>query len=62
MGPWKLKRHPVPCQHIADYYQLKWEEHKCLAWNLLRKGYRQWAAGRIERGTNNLYGRQRDFS
>ena len=46
---------PVPCEHIADYYHARWTEHKCLAWQLLRHGYRQWSAGRIERGVNNLF-------
>ena len=47
----------VPCQHIADYYQLKWEGHKCIAWAVLRHGYRQWAEGRADGVVNNLYGR-----
>ena len=46
---------PVPCEHIADYYNMRWTEHKCLAWQLLRHGYRQWSAGCIERGMNNLF-------
>lgn len=46
----------VPCQHIADFYQRAWERHKCIAWNLLRVGYKQWANGRvIDRSVNNLY-------
>lgn len=48
--------HPIPCQHISDYYTRKWEQHKCLAWNLLRRGYLQCAAGSIKEGTNNLFG------
>jgi hypothetical protein len=44
----------VPCQHIADYYQLKWEGHYCIAYNLLRHGYRQWAEGKPNEW-NNLY-------
>lgn len=51
---------PVPCQHIADYYDLQWHQHKCIAWNLLRKGYAQFAAGSIDPGFNNLYGRKND--
>ena len=46
----------VACAHIADYYQIKWENHHCIAWNLLRHGYRQWAEGRANNQTNNLYG------
>lgn len=45
----------VPCQHIADFYQSRWEVHKCIAWNLLRRGYAQWAAGCPE-AQNNLFG------
>jgi hypothetical protein len=46
----------VPCQHIADYYEWRWKRHKCIAWNLLRIGYRQWAAGLVmTRHLNNLY-------
>ena len=45
---------PVPCAHIADYYDALWVGHKCLAWQLLRRGYRQWAVGRIEE-CNNLW-------
>ncbi len=62
-------RKPVPCQHIADYYTSRWEAHKCIAWNLLRRGYTQWAEGRPERDIirsdgsrivgNNLYWRRR---
>jgi hypothetical protein len=49
---------PVPCAHIADYYERRWQAHHCIAFNLLRFGYRQWAEGRArysERG-NNLFG------
>ena len=49
---------PVPVAHIADYYDRRWESHKCLAWQLLRRGYRQLSAGRIE-GCNNLFAVQR---
>lgn len=45
----------VPCQHIADYYHKLWTERKCIAWNLLRIGYGQWALGCPEH-LNNLYG------
>lgn len=46
----------IPCQHIADYYQRTWEHHKCIAWNLLRRGYSEWAAGRVKDTTvNNLF-------
>lgn len=44
----------VPCAHIADYYQRLWEGHKCLAWQLLRRGYRQAATGVVEE-CNNLW-------
>jgi hypothetical protein len=57
MSPFKRVR-PIPCQHIADYYQQRWEARNCIGWNLLRRGYGQWAYGRIERGFNNLYGRK----
>lgn len=46
---------PVPCQHIADFYTHRWAQRPCIAWNLLRRGYNQWAAGRIEL-LNNLFG------
>lgn len=47
----------VPCQHIADYYQRMWEMQKCIAYNLLRHGYRQWSEGRAkyEAHGNNLF-------
>lgn len=46
----------VPCQHIADYYQQAWEGHKCIAYNLLRQGYRAWAdPGRPISEHNNLF-------
>lgn len=49
----------VPCLHIADYYQRAWEKQKCIAYNLLRHGYRQWAEGRAEGNkANNLYGEE----
>ena len=44
----------VPCSHIAAYYQYKWENHHCIAFNLLRRGYYQWANGLIE-VYNNLF-------
>lgn len=48
----------VPCAHIADYYQRRWEQQKCIGYNLLRHGYRQWAEGRATYHPqgNNLYG------
>lgn len=45
---------PVPVAHTADYYDAKWVDHKCLAWQLLRRGYRQLSVGRIEE-CNNLF-------
>ena len=45
---------PAPYAHVADYYDLKWAAHKCLAWQLLRRGYRQAANGRVE-AANNLF-------
>lgn len=46
----------VPCQHIADFYQRKWENHHCIAWQALRLGYREWASGNVSDPTiNNLY-------
>ncbi|QIV65947.1 hypothetical protein Cp1R7AA1_006 [Mesorhizobium phage Cp1R7A-A1] len=45
----------VPCNHIADYYQRVWEAHKCIAWNLLRLGYREWSNG-CPGPCNNLFG------
>jgi hypothetical protein len=48
----------VPCMHIADYYQYRWENHKCIAYNMLRHGYRQWATGYVrDYRVNNLYER-----
>lgn len=55
VGVWE-NRAPVPCQHIADYYHRRWEDHHCIGWNFLRRGYRQWSEGRIEKGVNNLFG------
>lgn len=37
---------PVPCQHIADYYQFQWLQKPSLGHNLLRHGYRQWSEGK----------------
>ena len=45
---------PVPVAHIADFYDQQWADHKCLAWQLLRRGYRQLSVGRIEQ-CNNLF-------
>lgn len=47
---------PVPCAHIAAYYEWRWQQHKCIAFNLLRRGYAQWANGTPEPVVNNLYG------
>jgi len=47
---------PVPCAHIADYYRVKWEARPCIAFNLLRYGYRQWARGAKLSPGNNLFG------
>ena len=44
----------IPCAHIADFYQHKWEAHHCIAFNMLRHGYRQCAEGRQD-SHNNLY-------
>lgn len=51
----------VPCTHIADYYQRKWEQQKCIAYNLLRHGYRQWAEGRATDPANNLYEKENNL-
>ncbi len=49
----------IPCAHIAAWYQIKWERNKCIAFNLLRQGYRKWAEGSVKlcdiAGWNNLY-------
>lgn len=50
-----IKVDPVPCQHIADYYQHLWQRRRCIGWNLLRQGYRQWAEGQVFEW-NNLFG------
>ena len=46
---------PIPCAHIADYYNLLWERHKCIAWAFLRCGYAQCARGGWIDPANNLY-------
>lgn len=46
---------PAACAHIADYYHQRWEGHKCIGFNLLRHGYRQWANGRLSITGNNLF-------
>ena len=46
----------APCAHIADYYQRQWEQQPCIAYNLLRQGYRQWADGRVKHWANDLFG------
>jgi len=50
-----LKVKPAHCAHIADYYDTLWKSHMCIAWNLLRRGYKQWSKGFVEAGFNNLY-------
>lgn len=49
---------PVPCAHIAAYYNFLWTQNHQLGTNLLRRGYSQWTRGYIEFGINNLYGPQ----
>lgn len=46
---------PVPCAHIAAFYHRQWEGHKCLAFQLLRRGYHQAAKGLVEVDCNNLW-------
>ena len=45
---------PVPCLHIWAYYDYLWTNCHTLGWNLLRRGYLQWANGCPE-SLNNLY-------
>lgn len=50
----------VPCNHIADYYQHLWENQKCIAYNILRQGYKAWSEGTAVKyafgmEANNLY-------
>lgn len=47
---------PAHCDHVRAYYQYHWERRPCIAFNLLRWGYRQWAEGLIAPGVNNLFG------
>lgn len=47
---------PVPCMHIHAYYNEMQQQHPCIAHNLLRKGYKQWACGVVELPVNNLFG------
>lgn len=49
---------PVPCAHIADYYDRMQNKRRCIAFNLLRRGYRQWAVGGGIDPENNLFGHQ----
>ena len=49
----------VPCSHIADYYDMLYSSKQCLAYNILRHGYRQWAKGTATHPVNNLYERFR---
>lgn len=52
----------VPCQHVADYYQRRWEAQPCIAFNMLRHGYRQWAEARVvDAKVNNLFSPERPF-
>jgi len=46
---------PVPCQHIADFYAQRQTAHPCIAFNLLRRGYAQWALGTVRWPENNLF-------
>lgn len=46
---------PVPCQHIADYYEMRWWQSPSIGLNLLRQGYRDWACGGPTIPFNNLY-------
>ena len=46
---------PVPCAHIAAYYAFRWGYWHNLFNKLLWQGYAEQAAGRIQRGFNNLY-------
>lgn len=49
----------VPCAHIAAWYQIAWERHRCIGNNLLRHGYRRWSEGSVKIADiehwNNLY-------
>lgn len=45
---------PAHCAHIADFYQLQWENRPCIGWNLLRHGYAQWAKSVVV-PHNNLF-------
>lgn len=45
----------IPCAHIAEFYEREQARHPCIAHNLLRRGYRQWAQGEVERPVNNLF-------
>ncbi len=52
----RKKHKVVPCQHIADYYPNKWLNHPCIAYNLLRQGYKAWADINLPiHYHNNLY-------
>ncbi|QIW87214.1 hypothetical protein Ab1vBOLIVR2_gp19 [Agrobacterium phage OLIVR2] len=52
-----IPQKPVPCAHIADYYEWKIYHlgERNLGNTLLYKGYLHWAAGFIEGYWNNLY-------
>jgi len=45
---------PVPCAHIAAFYDLQWKMRPSIGTNFLRFGYLQWSEGRPVNG-NNLY-------
>lgn len=56
----------VPCLHISVFYQKKWQDQKCIGYNILRQGYLAWANGtavEISNGmvANNLYSTEKDF-
>ncbi len=51
----KRQTTPVPCAHIALFYQRAWEQHHCIGNNLLRHGYAQWSRGEIQCPENNLF-------
>lgn len=45
---------PVPCAHIADYYDVMQQRRASIGSNILRHGYRQAATG-IVTWWNNLF-------
>ena len=56
----KAQRKAIPCAHIAQYYQFMWLQQPCIAFNLLRRGYQQWADGSRLDHSNNLYPRKKN--